>query len=815
MALRVWLPLNGDLENKGISDISISTNNFSINNLGKLGKCYQGHGLTHLSQEILNNNWSIALWVKETSAWSQYNQILFCKNLKDSSDCQIYFSIINGKSLNLGINGPSGTGSYNYNFNLNTWYHVAATYDGLNYCLYINGTLVKTGTCTTVFNANKLNLGFGCRSANDNATSGTGQTSTQCFNDFRIYDHCLSPLEVKEISQGLILHYKLDNQYIEATENLLPQTIVYTVNNNPSWDTSLNGVVMYTPNGWSSGYNGGVSEPTTGYHMHWIFDEYNNLIMYSPNKNSVIGKTGRWMGISSTAINLVTKGFIAGCKYTISWWQKTSNLSLGAHPGLYYKLTSSGSNGFQDGSPRRYNTLLNTWQKMEIIFTMSSSFDGTAPNATVYFYGDSSVEGDLYIKDMQLELKDHSTPYVGGGQSRQIENIADSSGYGNNGTVIGSLTTEMNNTDGRYLIATKFPTNTAHIQLPVITYSNFGSSYTFSWWEYLTTVSSSPMPWGFSDGNRLNCYHVNTSMLCWNTSNGTNNPFEPNITSTSLLNGWHHLVITGNGTVTNLYIDGEYKAKAKTYVGLTGTQIWLSGWANATGYSMVNNKMSDFRIYATALSAEDIATLYHTPAQIDNLGGVHGFEINEEQANIFRYELINPYAKTPNAVGTGEWSLRNGEWAMNIKPAPFHQNWEDGTKSAILVNEIQPNTQYVVNLWIDADEVNNGSGTYSNAGLRVYYTDGTSQNFYGAGGDGVGFQHRFGLTDASKSISLIYVVYSRNNNTYYRWDSYICPVDKESIVKEGLIKSTQFIENNSLASIHESGSMLSPNIIEK
>ena len=52
--------------------------------------------------------------------------------------------------------------------------------------------------------------------------------------------------------------------------------------------------------------------------------------------------------------------------------------------------------------------------------------------------------------------------------------------------------------------------------------------------------------------------------------------------------------------------------------------------------------MSDFRIYATALSTEDIATLYHTPAQIDNLGGIHGFEIDEtETINLSDFSLIS------------------------------------------------------------------------------------------------------------------------------------------------------------------------------
>ena len=41
------------------------------------------------------------------------------------------------------------------------------------------------------------------------------------INDFRIYNHILSPLEIKEIAQGLILHYKLDGFCGGVGENIL------------------------------------------------------------------------------------------------------------------------------------------------------------------------------------------------------------------------------------------------------------------------------------------------------------------------------------------------------------------------------------------------------------------------------------------------------------------------------------------------------------------------------------------------------------------------------------------------------------------
>lgn len=132
-----------------------------------------------------------------------------CKNISESTHCQFYFSIINGKTLNLGINGGSDTNTkYSYTFNTDTWYHVAATYDGVNYSLYINGEMVKTGTRQVDAFTDCNNLGIGCRSLNANGTSYTNG-KTKYLNDVRIYNTALSPREIKEISKGLVCHYPL------------------------------------------------------------------------------------------------------------------------------------------------------------------------------------------------------------------------------------------------------------------------------------------------------------------------------------------------------------------------------------------------------------------------------------------------------------------------------------------------------------------------------------------------------------------------------------------------------------------------------
>jgi len=44
MSLKVWLPLNGSLENKGISNLTIVESGVVVNTAGKIGSCYSFDG---------------------------------------------------------------------------------------------------------------------------------------------------------------------------------------------------------------------------------------------------------------------------------------------------------------------------------------------------------------------------------------------------------------------------------------------------------------------------------------------------------------------------------------------------------------------------------------------------------------------------------------------------------------------------------------------------------------------------------------------------------------------------------------------------
>jgi len=92
--------------------------------------------------------------------------------------------------------------------------------------------------------------------------------------------------------------------------------------------------------------------------------------------------------------------------------------------------------------------------------------------------------------------------------------------------------------------------------------------------------------------------------------------------------------MTGNGAKCYLYVDGALYGEAKTWKAISGTELWLNGWDSGTSYSSSDMDISDFRIYCTTLSADDILQLYHTSAKVDNKQNLHTFELIENNSKI-------------------------------------------------------------------------------------------------------------------------------------------------------------------------------------
>ena len=95
----------------------------------------------------------------------------------------------------------------------NIWTHCAITYENPICKVYINGEVKAE------YNGVSNSSTFAY------STPLIYNSSGRLLNDFRIYDHCLSAKEVKEISKGLVLHYQLKGF---GQPNLINKAELYT-----------------------------------------------------------------------------------------------------------------------------------------------------------------------------------------------------------------------------------------------------------------------------------------------------------------------------------------------------------------------------------------------------------------------------------------------------------------------------------------------------------------------------------------------------------------------------------------------------------
>ena len=170
MSLQVWLPLNGDLTQQGLSKTSVTNNGASVNDNGKICKCYSFDGsddfISLNNQKLYDifkggtQQFSIAFWVYHADAtraiifgdYGLTGSISFNIELTTSHAVRFYWAGTPDKNFN----------STSY-VTASAWTHICLTYDGSKVQIYRNGILatdVYNGTLATKNKTSGLKRGL-------------------------------------------------------------------------------------------------------------------------------------------------------------------------------------------------------------------------------------------------------------------------------------------------------------------------------------------------------------------------------------------------------------------------------------------------------------------------------------------------------------------------------------------------------------------------------------------------------------------------------------------------------------------------------
>lgn len=608
MALQVWLPLNGDLHNQGLSNAEIVTTGATINTSGKIGSCYSFDG----SDDLISISCSDLY--KTFSGGSQQFSVAFWVYHADSTRAIIFgdYGLTGTIGFNIELTAEHQVrfywnGSPDKNFAaatavvVSTWTHIVLTYDGNKLNIYKNGILQSDSWSGTLTAKNKTSgLFYLGRDSRTGTTVLNGR-----LNDFRIYNHALSVKEVEELAKGLVLHYKFNETYIN--ENLMPDSLEMKLGSaNPStgtWRTAGSNnmtrsrvTITDTPDGSGYGFqNSGIQTANDG--SCYGIDSF-------PMEPNTVYTISMWARIVNG-----TEGY-AGFNIYSSTLIKGSHLKIDKN----YYVTQLPSNG--------------NWVKCWCVFKTN-----TATTRNIYIgitTGSTSVTTQM--TNVHLEKGDANYNIV-----------YDSSGYNNNGWLIGG---EITTNTPRYNTAIYLQGATVDSSSNTITGAQYfygslplpaSSALTISWWGnnikygrggiFETTAQI------FDSTNGSSGTDYNTTAIAnWDSTFGIyNSSTRINIFSSFVKDStWHYHTIVFDATKVYYYCDGVLITSSALTGMLPAFNGIRMGLGRAGGvHRQIEQKVSDLRIYVTALTEKQIKELYGTSATADKNGNVYTREVIE------------------------------------------------------------------------------------------------------------------------------------------------------------------------------------------
>ena len=583
MALQVWLPLNGNVKNQGLSNITVTNNGATVNDNGKIGKCYsfatnQYIQFTNVPASSLSNC-SVCFWIKIAANEGQWlllsgqGQQYYLLAYRDASyqNGNFYSSANVGTSYKIYIDGVEGTAPIHDG----NWHHYCAS--GINLSSW------------TQFYINRYQT-------TSNAYNFAGQV-----NDFRIYDHVLSAKEVKDISKGLILHYPLEGNPLGNLEfyDYIQSSGTQYINTGfiPDNTSGIKMEAYCTTSG--SNYQVVGCRQDSGNSRWWINFSSTLELSWNTWEGTVNDYTNRWVVIEHNYLNS-RLGKIDGVTKRTNY----PTLSNITYPAYLFSSNNQGNVGSSYVGRIKYiqitkgNSIIHNY--------IPCSYNGT-PGMW------DSVEGKFYGND--------GTGTFTLGNKINVNNFSsDCSGYKNDGTITGTLT--LSNDTPRYNSSTTF-TNDYYIKIEkrII---NLNNPFTISLWVNFTGGSNE---FAITGADLENNRSFNFG------SNGTANNqfliFTPpkgyfGIQMGKIKEGWSHYALVYDGISNKMYRDG---------------QLLYNQTINNASYNVNNitenflkiygRPQSDLRVYATVLSDNDILELYNTSAYIYNSDRIASYKFIE------------------------------------------------------------------------------------------------------------------------------------------------------------------------------------------
>ncbi len=622
MALQLWMPLMGDLRNQGLGSYSISSLGTISWVDGKLGakamkagndtQTVNGVRIEDTFVDLLNGNHSVSVWVKPYGNHVHYNGSIFSSGNWNTAKKRWAFGV-SQDNTKVDVLCSDYNTYINCTVPVNQWTHLVCTCDsGRIVRLYKNGEFIGTVDrhASNAFDSDNTFTCIGRESYANGYFSFNG-----AIQDFRLYDHCLSEMEVKQLSQGLVLHYPLNRQGF-GQENLMPNSIEMPVGSaNPSTGTwRLAGDSRMTrsrvsipdaPTGASTYGFQSVGLQTGQDASCWGIDSF-------PKENGevyTISAWGRIVGGSTTAAML---GF--------SLYNATT-LDYG---GTYGSALSSDAKYYGSGAYDYAGGQLNpngNWTRIYRTFTSTST------SGNIYIGFNTAKTGSnvtLQLCGVKLEKGNKMTPWIPNSNESMYTTLDlngtteyDCSGYCNNGTRTGIFSWTSNTP--KYAVSQIFNGTNNAIQTPSLPTMITDKNYTIAVWIYKTAIGSKGYQtiYGGPSGFEIEARNGGTSeakFVAWNWGKPA---------AAYEFNEWNHCVFVHSDDDCKVYLNGEYVATGTAKASNPSGNYFVGAWNTATQQNF-DGLMSDFRIYATALSPTDVKSLYQNCATIDPDGTIRG-----------------------------------------------------------------------------------------------------------------------------------------------------------------------------------------------